>query len=61
VARPVVLRQLLEDALEAAVVAGSARPADRGVELVGRYRIEPPDLGSRHREHLRDLLEDRRG
>ena len=54
--------QLVRELLEAALSGQGAaeRPADRVSELIGRYQLGIPDLGARHREHLRDVLRDRR-
>ena len=56
--RSQLVRELLEEALMGAPV--EERPGDRVSDLVGRYRLGTPDLGARHREHLRDVIRDRR-
>lgn len=58
VERSQLVRELLEAALTGAPAAD--RPGDRVSDLIGRYRLGTPDLGARHREHLRDVIRDRR-
>lgn len=58
--RSQAIRRLLEAALDARGAGERAAPWDRIGESVGRYRLDRDDLGAGHREHLRDLVHDRR-
>lgn len=58
VARQVDRSDVVRDALRLYLegVTESDRPWDRIGDLAGAARGGPPDLGARHREHLKELL-----
>ena len=60
VRRSAVIREALEMYLGGGARLRDFRPYDRVRDLVGVLTGGPGDLGARHREHLRDLIRDRR-
>jgi Arc/MetJ-type ribon-helix-helix transcriptional regulator len=56
-----MVRRALYAYLDGRMVEPDESPIDRVRDLVGVAYGGPRDLGRRHREHLRDLIVDRRG
>jgi metal-responsive CopG/Arc/MetJ family transcriptional regulator len=57
VPRSRLIREILQSFLE---TGSTERPYDRVRDLVGSLAGGPPDLGERHREHLAEMIRDRR-
>lgn len=55
-----VIREALRFYLDAATRPGADRPIDLVRDLIGSLRGGPEDLGARHREHLAELIRERR-
>ncbi|HET6361923.1 MAG TPA: ribbon-helix-helix protein, CopG family [Gemmatimonadota bacterium] len=60
VGRSALVRRAILTYLEPEALEPDDRPIDRVRDLVGLAYGGPPDLGRRHREHLKDMLVDRR-
>lgn len=59
--RSTLVRRAILAYLEGRSLELGERPIDRVRDLIGAAYGGPPDLGRRHREHLEDLIVDRRG
>lgn len=55
-----VIREALREYLGGAGVTGGVRPYDLVRDLIGSVSSGIPDLGQKHREHLKSLFRDRR-
>ena len=55
-----LIRRALYAYVDARFLDPHEKPIDRVRDLIGVAYGGPPDLASRHREHLKDLIVDRR-